>query len=397
MSPATNVQRFRTKRLRPNRHVPADEICSICREIYNNNHEAVCVHVRGCKHTFGRNCIDSWLASNAPQSNACPLCRTIWFHSGFEAAPGSLRILGLLRNEPSPRPGLRFRDALEHIDGIDPADQASQNTLPSLAQLLHRETEHGHVAHPNGITLLEGRGHMRDIVVQGVQVQLQNVEPRVNSSGHAVNTPHNPNARSIQGLSSRVTAESLQSTIGIENTANSASISSLEITTFIEQTTASFAEFPDLALGASNPARPLDDVAQLRNEQPTSPNATQQRPTVTGATTNHSSLSRLSRRDRVVPTHRNPARLDVGLASKQLPSINNNTQSNVAWDWEPLRLCTNPRVEPPLSYESLHRIVPTPSRAPENTIAEEEGRRRRFRDSDIPFPRMSAGRIMNDP
>ncbi|KAF2250509.1 hypothetical protein BU26DRAFT_562489 [Trematosphaeria pertusa] len=52
-------------------------VCSICQEVFNEDHEPVCLKPRG--HVFGRECILVWLDSGRPNANTCPMDRTELF------------------------------------------------------------------------------------------------------------------------------------------------------------------------------------------------------------------------------------------------------------------------------------------------------------------------------
>jgi hypothetical protein len=83
-SPARSFANFYFGRLVSDIEVPPDGTCSICLDTYNGRHEAVRVRVRACMHVFGRTCLHEWASCGQPQSNSCPLCRTIWFTRGSD-------------------------------------------------------------------------------------------------------------------------------------------------------------------------------------------------------------------------------------------------------------------------------------------------------------------------
>lgn len=50
-----------------------DHHCSICTEQYTDCHPAFRLTV--CGHTFGKDCISTWVNSTARNANLCPQCR----------------------------------------------------------------------------------------------------------------------------------------------------------------------------------------------------------------------------------------------------------------------------------------------------------------------------------
>jgi len=67
-----------------------DTICPICHEAFHGAHAPVLVvGVPGCTgHMFGYQCLRNCMASKMPNSNKCPLCRTVWFDIGEDALIG---------------------------------------------------------------------------------------------------------------------------------------------------------------------------------------------------------------------------------------------------------------------------------------------------------------------
>jgi hypothetical protein len=76
----------------PNR-APQDQQCSICHEFYGDpptnyvhpdlppgTPEYACQvrNVGGCRHIFGRRCLERHIRGGTPWSNTCPICRKEW-------------------------------------------------------------------------------------------------------------------------------------------------------------------------------------------------------------------------------------------------------------------------------------------------------------------------------
>lgn len=88
---------------------PNDQQCPICNEFYvdpperyvhpdfpSGSSEYACQirNVGGCKHVFGRRCLEKHMRSGGPWSHTCPLCRKEWLN-----APNSGRTDALIHIE----------------------------------------------------------------------------------------------------------------------------------------------------------------------------------------------------------------------------------------------------------------------------------------------------------
>jgi hypothetical protein len=112
---------------------PNDQLCPICNEFYSDppinymhpdfpSHadEYACQvrNIGGCKHVFGRRCLEKHIRSNAPWSHTCPLCRKEWFPAPNR---GRVDVLSNLESALNVLADLEVRDAqvrreVDHVE-----------------------------------------------------------------------------------------------------------------------------------------------------------------------------------------------------------------------------------------------------------------------------------------
>jgi hypothetical protein len=175
-----NLALFRTTRIFARCRNPVEDTCPICLEHYSADHRAVRVRLRGCMHTYGRQCIDGWLLSASPNRNTCPTCRIEWYTLDSEKeevrpAPNPSRLLVSLRHGSD---RIRRSLAAKIEPRRDPADVITGIRVPAPREFESETDEHTLDEISRLLSILEGR--FEGIAVPGISEEpLRHLELRI--------------------------------------------------------------------------------------------------------------------------------------------------------------------------------------------------------------------------